>query len=471
MVGHGGWNGRRPLADRDSARSRAWSVTQVGAVLAVVVLVWIVAARDGEAAKAMVAVTVGGAFMAGGLFRLALLFASTRATAAVPEMAGPLPRYTILCALRDEADMIPTLVERLSALDYPADRLEGWLVIDADDAATLAAARRARKPAWLGIHVAPNEGPCTKPRALNSALERATGELITVYDAEDAPEPGQLREAAARFAVGHGRLACLQAPLRIKAYDGFLARHFAVEYAALFEVLAPGLARLGLPFALGGTSNHFRTALLREVGGWDAWNVTEDADLGFRLWRRGWRTGMMRTPTWECPPNRLSEWLPQRTRWLKGHMQTFGVHTRRPWTLSPRVAVSLAFSLGGGLAAAAFHGPSLCVVAVAGLYAVQGLELTVIPPGAAAVMGFGMAVSGVCRVIGARRAGVRCGWREIVEAPAYWALSSLAFCHAAWRLAVEPHRWNKTPHRPPVLDEAAADRLSADHASAPEPVA
>src|SRR5690606_2857728 len=138
-----------------------------------------------------------------------------------------------------------------------------------------------------------------------------------------------------------------------------LDRQFAFEYAALFEITLPGIAALGLPFPLGGTSNHIRMEALRKTGGWDPWNVTEDADLGFRLWADGWRMGVLERPTYETPPGAWEHWLPQRTRWLKGYMQTLGVHTRRPWALGWRGLLSLAMTLGVSLAAAAAHAPAL----------------------------------------------------------------------------------------------------------------
>jgi cellulose synthase/poly-beta-1,6-N-acetylglucosamine synthase-like glycosyltransferase len=246
------------------------------------------------------------AFLGTAVWRVVLLLISTGRP---PQSEDPAhwPQYTVLAALHDEADVVCQLIERLSRIDYPPDKLQGFLLLEAHDQATIAVARAASRPPWLELLLIPPGSPQTKPRALNSGLALATGELLTVYDAEDAPDPLQLREAAARFAADPtGRLACLQAPLRIRAGRLFLERQFAAEYASLFETALPGMARLGLPFPLGGTSNHFRVDALRAVGGWDAWNVTEDADLGFRLWAHGWRLGVITRPTWETPPASLA---------------------------------------------------------------------------------------------------------------------------------------------------------------------
>ncbi|MBL0947132.1 MAG: glycosyltransferase [Brevundimonas sp.] len=468
-----------PPALSASRRSLTWgqgfSVIAVGAGL--VGWVW----RDPAGLHAILSFAVPAIFLACALWRLALILASGRRR--VPQVStAPLPRYTVVAALHDEAEVLPQLVENLAALDYPADRLEGFLALEAHDHETIEAAYAADRPDWLSILIVPPGEPRTKPRALNHALARATGRLITVYDAEDDPDPLQLREAAACFARdATGRLACLQAPLRIRRRtrspeaSPFLDRQFAVEYAALFEVVLPGMTRLGLPFPLGGTSNHFRVDILKRVGGWDAWNVTEDADLGFRLWRAGYRLGVLTRPTWETPPGGLDAWLPQRTRWMKGFMQTWGVHTRRPLSLGLRGLLALVMTVGVSLASAAVHAPSVAWVAASVLVAaVAGLTpSTPIPALGVLMLGAGMAW--VSAFIGARRAGIPYSLIDVVQAPAYWSLLSLAFVHAAWRLVTEPFAWDKTRHRPdpepdlpPETGAAALDagppvRLSSPH--------
>lgn len=431
-------------------------------------------------------------FLAVSSWRVALVMLSAGPAGQCAHVAtSNLPRYTVLVALHDEAEVMDQLVERLARIDYPADRLQGLLILEAHDSATIAAALATPRPAWLEVLVAPPGRPQTKPRALNRALPHATGDLLTVYDAEDEPDPLQLREAAARFAAdADGRLACLQAPLRIRRRhpalhpSPFLDRQFAAEYASLFETALPGMGRIGLPFPLGGTSNHFRVDVLREVGGWDAFNVTEDADLGFRLWARGWRLGVIARPTWETPPGDLSDWLPQRTRWLKGYMQTWGVHTRRPWRLGARGAFALTMTVGMGIVSASINGPSLVWLATTVLVAALAGLPPQTPALALSVLILGAASAWLSCAIGARRAGVPYGPTDMLVAPAYWALQSLAAAHAAWRLVREPFAWDKTRHRrdAPVaagvtapthaaLDEAAPNRLSAGHAAAPQPVA
>ena len=429
-------------------------------------------------------------FLVVAVWRVGLIIVSAVSRPPPPE--PPVwPRYTVLAALHDEAEVVGQLIERLSRIDYPPDRLQGLLLLEAHDRDTIATALATPRPGWLDVFVVPPGTPQTKPRALNCGLAHATGDLLTVYDAEDDPDPRQLREAASRFAADPtGRLACLQAPLRIRPgrpSDGspFLDRQFAAEYASLFETTLPGMARLGLPFPLGGTSNHFRTDVLSAVEGWDSWNVTEDADLGFRLWSRGWRLGVISRPTWEGPPGRLDDWLPQRTRWLKGYLQTWGVHTHRPWQLGWRGITALTLTVGAGLAAAALHGLSLAWVTAAILVSlIAGLPPET-PALAVSVLVLGAASAWLSCAIGARRAGVPYGPADMIAAPAYWALLSLAFAHALWRLIRNPFAWDKTRHRRDtplpegeaaaetheVLDATAPLRLSATYAAASEPVA
>ena len=401
---------------------------------------------------ALLVVGVQGLFLIAALWRLLLVLFSRRPPP-LHERPGTWPRYTILAALHDEAEVLPQLVERLSRIDYPPERLEGFLVLEADDAATIAAARATPRPQWLRLLIVPDGFPRTKPRALNHALAVSTGTFVTVYDAEDEPDPLQLREAASRFADDPD-LGCLQAPLRIRRkYQGqapsrFVDRQFAAEYAALFEVTLPGMATLGLPFPLGGTSNHLRATAQRQVGGWDSHNVTEDADLGFRLWRAGWRSGVIARPTYETPPDGLHAWLPQRCRWLKGFMQTWGVHTRRPSELGWRGLLALCLTLGMAILSALAHAPALAWLMAAVLLSLAAQVSPATPVLAVVVLLIGAASAWITALIGARRAGVPYGPFDMLAAPAYWSMLTLAFMHAVWRLAVEPHAWDKTPHVP-----------------------
>jgi cellulose synthase/poly-beta-1,6-N-acetylglucosamine synthase-like glycosyltransferase len=390
-------------------------------------------------------------------FVLFALAAITRLSAAVlprrPRPVAPLsdhdlPRYTIIAPLYREARVAAELVASLEAIDYPSSRLQVLIVLESDDAETWQALAHLPLPTFIQVLAAPPGQPRTKPRACNIALERATGELITIYDAEDRPHPNQLREAAARFAAGRERLACLQAPLRIEADPRLLPAQFALEYAVQFEVLLPALARLGAPFPLGGTSNHFRAAALRAVGGWDAWNVTEDADLGFRLAAEGYRMDVLDAPTAEPAPETLADWLPQRTRWVKGYMQTFGVQSRHPPHWRTGAAASFAITLGAAIAAAFLHGPLIAWVIVAAALGMAQDGAPWLAPSDIALLAIGWACAGLAGVVGLRRAGAPLRLRDLLFLPLYWPLQSLAAAHALVQLWRRPYHWDKTPHAP-----------------------
>ncbi|MDH6230448.1 hypothetical protein M2281_001020 [Mesorhizobium soli] len=248
-----------------------------------------------------------------------------------PAAANEMPVYSVLIALYDEAEMVPGLIDSLQRLSWPRSKLEIKLVCEADDRATLAAIRARPLPPHVEVIETPPYGLRTKPKALAYALPTTRGELVALFDAEDHPHPSQLIQAWQRFRDSDESLACVQAPLEIANRSGSLiSRMFFFEYAALFRGLLPWLARKGLVLPLGGTSNHFRREALEKVGGWDPHNVTEDADLGLRLARFGYRSETISCPTMEDAPEDFGTWLPQRTRWFKGWIQTWLVHMRSP---------------------------------------------------------------------------------------------------------------------------------------------
>jgi glycosyltransferase XagB len=241
------------------------------------------------------------------------------------------PTYSILVPLYDEAAVVPQIVRTLGAIDYPADALDIWLLVEADDHRTIAALALEKLPDTMHVLHVPPGGPRTKPNALNFGLAACRGTYVTVYDAEDIPEPGQLRRAAAMFSTMPADVVCLQARLVIdNPADSWLSLMMTIEYAALFDATKCGYAAMAMPVALGGSSNHFRRDALVALGGWDAWNVTEDADLGLRLARRGWFVGDLPSATLEEAPFRLRSWFSQRRRWHKGFIQTVVSNSHSP---------------------------------------------------------------------------------------------------------------------------------------------
>jgi glycosyltransferase XagB len=365
-----------------------------------------------------------------------------------------LPIYTIICALYHEAAMVKSLVAAIHALDYPLEKLDVKFVLEADDHET----RRALAGLDLGppfeIITAPPIGPRTKPKALNVALPLARGAYTAVYDAEDAPEHDQLRRAVAVFTAADDRLACLQASLTIdNTADNWLARLYTAAYAGQFDVFLPGLAALRLPFPLGGSSNHFRTAAVREIGGWDPYNVTEDADLGVRLYRLGYRSAVLASATYEEAPARFMPWLRQRTRWYKGWMQTWLVHMRRPWRLvrelTPAGAIVFQLFLACNVLAALVHPFFMAALfyAVAVRSPLQAVgAMGHGAPVFAATLLCGYASTIALDLVGLRRRGLLDHAWVLLLTPVYWFLLSLAAWRALFQLMYAPQRWEKTEH-------------------------
>lgn len=361
-----------------------------------------------------------------------------------------LPVYTILIPLRDEAGMVPQLGRAMRALDYPPEKLDIKFVVEATSPETIAAVDRLLDDPRFQLVVVPDGAPRTKPKALNFALPLARGAHLVVYDAEDIPDRDQLRLAASQFAA-HPGFDCLQAELVAEnAEENWITALFAAEYAGLFGLMLPFLGRHRLPMPLGGTSNHFRTAALRELGHWDAFNVTEDADLGVRLARLRYNTGTLRSVTSEEAPISLDAWMRQRTRWIKGWMQTFIVHNRSPILFARDIGVRnfLFFEIYVGslilssLVHALFIGGFAARIAL-GHWPDLGnpVDLAYV---AILVLGYGGAL--VLVVAGL----VRCrAWHLIPQQlalPLYWLMHSIASLHAAHQLLVRPYFWGKTAH-------------------------
>ncbi len=365
-----------------------------------------------------------------------------------------LPVYTIIAPLYREAHMVGPLVRALKALDYPAAKLDIKFALEEDDKETIAAAKAARLDGRFEILRVPRGALRTKPRACNYALRFARGAFTVIYDAEDRPEPDQLRKAVAAFRSAPVDVACFQARLNVyNANENWLTRMFALEYAAWFDFLLPGLARLGVPIPLGGTSNHFPTQVLRDAGGWDAFNVTEDADLGIRLSRRGLCTVPLDSTTYEEAVPKLRGWIRQRSRWLKGYMQTTLVHLRRPTRFAKAAGLGpfAGFVLFvGGAAVTNLLGPVVWALAL--LLAFGESETLLGPYGAqvAATSYFSLIAGNGLLTLLAMLAPLKRGWWHLAPYGAtvffYWFLISVAAYKALWQLASCPFYWEKTDH-------------------------
>ena len=368
-----------------------------------------------------------------------------------------LPVYTILIPMYKEAASLPGMLQSMQRLDYPASKLDIKLVLEADDTQTLDAAY-ALKPRYQFdiIRVPPGE-PRTKPKACNYALRFAKGEFITVFDADDRPEPLQLKKAVHAFRALPKDVACLQARLNYyNAGDNLLTRFFALEYSMLFDVLLNGLERIGIPIPLGGTSNHIALERLRALGEWDPYNVTEDADLGTRLAARGFKTAMIDSFTMEEAPNERKAWIKQRSRWIKGYMQTWLVHMRHPLHLWRTLGWKsfLGFQCFVGLSTFTFlTAPVLWTVAIVWWSGAAPLLNAIAFP---EWLGWLTIVNFVINMVSHWYYTGLCALRyhphhwkmalAVIAFPLYLILHSIASYKALWQLIVKPHFWEKTTH-------------------------
>lgn len=372
------------------------------------------------------------------------------------------PVVSVMVPLFQESDIAPRLVRRLSRLDYPRERLDILLVVEEVDAVTRAALRRSNLPAWMRVVLVPDGTIRTKPRALNHALDQCRGSIIGLYDAEDAPEPDQISKVVARFRGRGPEVACLQGRLDFyNPHTNWLSRCFTMEYAAWFRIMLPGLARLGLPIPLGGTTLFFRRDTLEELGAWDACNVTEDADLGIRLARHGYRTELIDTTTFEEANCRALPWVKQRSRWLKGYMMTYGVHMRDPGLLLRQL---------GWWKFAGFQALFLCTLSQF-LLAPVLWSFWLVPMGvehpifAALPKAMGHALIGVFLFTEAVQMAITLTALRLTPnrlsalwAPTmhlYFPLAALAAYKAAWEMVHKPFWWDKTTHG--LFDPAEED--------------
>lgn len=385
-----------------------------------------------------------------------------------------LPVYTILVPVYGEANIIGDLIENLAAIDYPQEKLEILVLLEEDDADTIAAAKAARPPSNVRLVVVPHAAPKTKPRACNVGLFLARGEFLVIYDAEDRPEPDQLRKAVAAFREADEETVCVQARLRyFNSTTNLLTRMFALEYGYWFGIMLPGLDRLRLPIPLGGTSNHFRVDALRKLGGWDPHNVTEDADLGLRAAVEGGRVGVIDSATDEEACSQVRPWVRQRTRWIKGYMQTALVHTRSPRRLVRQVGVadSIGFLLLiAGTPLTFLLAPPLWV-GTASWYAFGEPNLPLVDSGVFWAIALFNLVLGNAIMIGINLAGAirDRSWGAAPFAllnPVYWVLHSIAAWRALWQLIRKPYYWEKTPHGldAKVVGTGSQEGASSEHA-------
>jgi cellulose synthase/poly-beta-1,6-N-acetylglucosamine synthase-like glycosyltransferase len=367
-----------------------------------------------------------------------------------------LPGYTVLVPLYKEHRVVASLIAALSRLSYPPGRLQILLIVERDDDLTRTALAALPLDDRFEILAFAPSLPRTKPKACNVGLRQATGELCVIYDAEDRPAPDQLRRAAAAFSRLPPEVACVQAELDFwNPATNWLTECFTAEYARRYRLELHGMDRFGLPIPLGGTSNHFRTATLCELGAWDPYNVTEDADLGIRLARRGLRTRIMDSVTEEEANSDLGNWMRQRSRWIKGHFQTWLVHNRNPvrtWRdLGTRGFIAFQLTLGIGplmMVANPLLWALTIVLAIAAPHQHGGLFPAPAKTAALACLAAGYVAAVASLAVACAARGKHRLIPTMLTVPGYWVLMSLAALKALYQL-LHPgrrHYWELTRH-------------------------
>ena len=391
--------------------------------------------------------------------KLAAAFAQARvsqqrqSTFSTGRSSQRLPTVSVMVPLFHEREIAGRLVKRLSKLTYPRELLDICLVVEEDDTITQEAVARTDLPRWMRMIVVPRGGVKTKPRALNFALDFCRGSIIGIYDAEDAPEPNQIHKVAHHFSQAAPDVACVQGILDFyNARTNWLARCFTVEYASWFRIILPGYERLGLVVPLGGTTLFFRREAIEKLGGWDAHNVTEDADLGIRLARHGYRTELIRTVTDEEANCRFWPWVKQRSRWLKGYAMTWAMHMRSPRKLLADLGWWKFFGVQ-----ALFFGTLSNFVLAPLLWSFWAMPLgmhhplqDIVPRGAFLALGGLFLLSEVITVaIGMlatstpKHKGL---WKWVPTLHFYYPLGTLAAIKGLWEVVTRPYYWDKTAH-------------------------
>jgi cellulose synthase/poly-beta-1,6-N-acetylglucosamine synthase-like glycosyltransferase len=370
----------------------------------------------------------------------------------IPE--GDLPVYSILVPAYREPKVVATLLAAIDRFEYPQVRLDVKVLLEADDDETAAAVTEYQPGDHVEIVVVPTAGPRTKPKACNYGLCRARGEYVTIYDADDVPEPLQLRRAVVAFRRIEPEVACLQA--RLAFYNqgvNRLTRWFQLEYATWFSHFLPSLVEQDAPLPLGGTSNHFKRAALIAAGAWDAHNVTEDADLGVRMHRLGYRVRVLDSVTEEEANGDFVNWVQQRSRWHKGYLQTWLVHVRHPLRLRRELGTSgfVTFNLFvGGTPVLALVNPLLWLMTIWWFVSKPGWIVALFPAPlycvAVCCLVLGNLTCIYLNVVTARLAGHPELVGTALLTPVYWLMMSVAAVKAAWQLASKPQFWEKTVH-------------------------
>jgi len=375
----------------------------------------------------------------------------------VDAMVRKWPSYTVFCPLYKEWQVIPQFVKAMSQLDYPKDRIQIMILLEENDPESIAKTAEFDLPDNFDVVVVPHSMPKTKPKALNYGLQKATGEYVVIYDAEDVPDARQLKRAVMAFEQEGPDTICVQAKLNFyNPHQNILTRVFTAEYSLWFDLILPGMQSLNGPLPLGGTSNHFRRTDVEQLKGWDAFNVTEDCDLGIRLSKNGFKTAIIESTTYEEATSKFWNWYAQRSRWIKGYIQSYLVHMRDPGEFIRRGKAYhlLAFQfIVGGKILSMFINPlmwSITIIYFAFRSQAGGFIESFFPSVILYIGVFSFVFGNFLYLYYYMIACAKSGHYDLIKyiflVPFYWLMMSFASWRAVWEMIVKPHYWAKTTH-------------------------
>ncbi|MDO8691218.1 MAG: glycosyltransferase [Dehalococcoidia bacterium] len=401
-------------------------------------------------------------YLGSSVYKLYLIYRSLSHSLEIPtteeELAAlddrELPVYTILVPLYREASVLPGLVKGIAEMDYPKTKLDVKLLLEEDDKETIEAIRAYGLPAHFKVVIVPDAQPKGKPKACNYGLIHAEGKYTVIFDAEDVPEPDQLKKALVAFRKADESVVCVQAKLNYyNRNQNLLTRWFTSEYAQWFDLFLPGLDAADAPIPLGGTSNHFRTHILRQIGGWDPYNVTEDADLGMRLYKLGYKTGVIDSTTYEEANSQLYNWIRQRSRWVKGYMQTYLVQMRHPFRLWRSIGTMAFISFNlviGGTFISFFLNPIYWMLTALWFLTGWSMIKEIYPSYLYYLGSFSLYVGNFVFVYVNAAGCLKRGYYDLVKyalmVPLYWAIMSIGAWKGLIQLIYKPFYWEKTVH-------------------------
>jgi glycosyltransferase XagB len=365
-----------------------------------------------------------------------------------------IPVYTILIPLYKETEVLQQIVESIEKMDYPIEKMDIKLLLEEDDTETIEACRKMNLHPSFSMVIVPDGIPKTKPRACNVGLSLAKGRYTVIFDVEDIPEPDQLKKSVVGFSKSPENVVCLQAKLNFyNQRQNLLTRWFTLEYSMWFDLYLPSLGLIDAPIPLGGTSNHFVTEKIKELGGWDAYNVTEDCDLGIRIYRSGYRTLMLDSTTWEEACSNLRYWLPQRSRWVKGHIQTYLVHLKHPVLLLRQIGLKRVMHfhlLIGGMFFSLLINPVYWIFLAIWVLTRWDIMAVFFPPVVFAMGTVCLFLGNFAFIYTVSVGAAHRGYYDLVKyaflIPPYWVLMSIGAWRGFIQLLVNPFYWDKTKH-------------------------